>query len=63
MHGMAFAAAGIDCRMDMSCLSMTLKGVFMTAPTHLALLALQQTGAVAGMGTVTICTAVAGVGA
>ena len=63
MHGMAFAAVGIDCRMDISCISIALKGIFMTASTHLTLLALQQTGVVAGMGTVAICAAVAGVGA
>jgi hypothetical protein len=63
MHGMAFAAVGIDCRMDMSCLSMTLKGIFMTASTHLTLLGLQQTGAVAGMGAVAIGATVSDVGA
>ena len=63
MHGMAFAAVGIDCRMDICFISIALKGIFMTASTYLTLLGLQQTGAVAGMGTVAICAAVASVGA
>jgi hypothetical protein len=63
MHGMAFAAVAIDCRMDMGCISIALIGIFMTTATHQTLLTLQQARAVAGMGTVAICAAVANVSA